>query len=68
MACLHDGLFQVLTRGDPDAKFAVTSYSDIARWLPKMLLDPACRNASVNVCSQLVSFREAVECFEEASG
>ncbi|CAL8463466.1 g3000 [Coccomyxa elongata] len=59
---------RVLTRGDPDAKFAVTSYSDIARWLPKMLLDPACRNAHVNVYSQIVTFREAVECFEEAAG
>ncbi len=58
----------MFTRGNPDAEFAATSYSDIARWLPKILLDPACKNAHVNVCSQVVTFQEAVNCFEEAAG
>ena len=59
---------QVLIRGDPEVKVSVTSCRDIARWLPKILLDPTSRNATVNVCSQELSLREAVECFEEVSG
>jgi hypothetical protein len=59
---------QVLIRGDPEVKVSVTSCHDIARWLPEILLDPTCRNATINVCSQVVSLQEAVQCFEEVSG
>lgn len=59
---------QVLIRGDPDVKMSMTSCKDIARWLPNILMDPASKNATVNVCSQVVSMREAVEIFEDVSG
>lgn len=49
-------------------RFWASSARDVARWLPDIVQSPASRNAKINLVGQILSWREAVQAFEQAAG
>jgi len=59
---------RVQVPGDGNQTFPVTHISDIPKFIPHILLDPATKNRLVHVFSEIMTYNQAVKTFEEELG
>jgi len=54
--------------GDGNQPFSTTHTSDIAKFVPEILLDPSSKNRNVHIYGEVITHNQAIKIFEEELG
>ena len=54
--------------GDGNQLFSTTHTSDIAKFVPEILLDPSSKNRKVHIYGEVTTYNQAIKIFEEELG